>query len=490
MQYAAGLIQTFGVAWISTLYLGGLMLALLVGAAWERWQPSQCAEFLFLTVLIGATVSLLIQLQQWLQVDTGMAFWFFLPSPPLRFFGNLGQPNQLASLMCLGLLACAWLHERGRLAGWLAWGWAALLAIGLALTESRTTWVVVLLTLTALIVLRKRLTIKWNLMTSVLSWAAVFGLCVIALPHVNLWLGRATELRPLRSISTFDLRLEFWAKLWEALSRQPWFGYGWMQTSFAQFSPDPYAIVTGGTIRHAHNLLMDLGVELGFPLSLVVISVLMMWVISSVRRVKQQEQLWMMLFVAVLGVHAMLEFPLHYAYFLLPFGMMLGALNENLRFKPLTRTKPWVTTVVMAMAGLGLLITVRDYLHIEEDFFALRFEQQRLAKAADRPTSYKVLALTHLDDMMWLARVDPAKTHTEHDLDRALRTMKLLPSLIANYKLAAMYAFAGQPKQAEYWVVIMTRMNELEEKVVQNVHRQWEEQAKEYPPMAKVGWPR
>jgi O-antigen ligase len=490
MQYATGLIATFGVAWISALYLGGLMLSLLLGAAWERWRPGQCAEFLFLAVLMGATGSLLVQFQQWLRVDTGMAFWLFLPSPPSRFFGNLGQPNQLASLMCLGVLACAWLHERGRLAGWVAWGWAALLAIGLALTESRTAWLVVLIALTALIVLRKRLAIKRSLMTGALSWVAVFALCVIALPQVNLWLGRATELRAVRSISAFDLRLEYWAKLWEALSRQPWSGYGWMQTSFAQFTPDPYAMVTGGTIRHAHNLLMDLGVELGIPLGLAVSSVLVVWVISAVRRVRQREQLWMLLFVAALSVHAMLEFPLHYAYFLLPFGLMLGALNEKLGFNPLVRTRPWVAAVVMALAGLGLAVTVRDYVHIEEDFFALRFEHQRLAKAADRPSRPDVIALTHLDDMLWLARVDPSKTHTEHDLDRALRTMKLLPSLMANYKLAAMYAFAGQPQQAEYWIVVMTRMNELEKRAVQDLHRQWGEQALAYPPMAKVAWPR
>ena len=91
--------------------------------------------------------------------------------------------------------------------------------------------------------------------------------------------------------------------------------------------------------------------------------------------------------------------------------------------------------------------------------------------------------------MLWLARVDPSKTYAEKDLERALKTMKLLPSLMANYKLAAMYAFAGQPKQAEYWIVVLTRMNRLEERVVRDIRRQWDEQSAVFPSMAKVAWP-
>lgn len=489
LQYAAGLIEALGVAWISTLYLMGLMLALLVGAALERWRPGQCADFLFLAVLFGASVSLLIQLQQWLRIDPGAAFWLFIPAPPTRFSGNLGQPNQLASLLCLGVLACAWLHERRRLAGWAAWGWAALLAVGLALTESRTSWVVVLFSLAMLIVLHKRLAVKRSLMAGGLSWAGVFALCVAVLPHVDVWLGGgAAELRPLRGISILELRLENWTQLWEALLRHPWSGYGWMQTSFATFTPDPYAMVTGGTHRHAHNLLLDLLVYLGIPLGLAVCAVLTVWAVSAVRRVGTLEQLWMLLFVAALGVHALLEFPLHYAYFLLPLGLMLGALNVALKFKPVLRARLWPTAVAMALAGFGLVVTMQDYVRIEEDFFSLRFEHQKLAQAGGHAAP-DVVALTHLQDMLWLARVDPTKSHTEQDLDRALRTTKLLPSLVAKYKLAAMYAFAGQPKQAEYWIVVMTRTNRLEERVVQELRRQWDEQATAYPPMARVAWP-
>ena len=488
LQYAGGLIETRGVAWTSALYLLGLLLALLVGAAWERGQPGQCADFLFIAALIGATGSLLIQLQQWLRIDPGPLFWLFIPAPPARFHANLGQPNQLSSLLCLGVLACAWLHGRGRLPGGLAWGWAALLAVGLALTQSRTGWAIVLVALGALLLWRRRLAIPRAVLGGAFAWAALFALCVAALPHVDLWLGRASELQSLRGASTLHLRLEFWAKAWEAVLRQPWAGYGWMQASFAQFTPDPTQMVTGGTLRHTHNLVLDLLVELGLPLGLAVCALLALWAVRATRRVERLEQLWMLLFVAALGVHAMLEFPLHYAYFLLPLGRMLGALNVSLAFRPLWTSPRWPAAAALGLAGVALAITAHDYLRIEDDFFSLRFEHQKLARPAQQAAP-EVIALTQLRDMAWLARVDPVRAHTEQDLERARRTAMLLPSLMAKYKLATMYALAGQPERAQYWVVVMTRMNRLDERSVRGLQARWQEQAAHYPAMAQVAWP-
>ena len=488
LQYAAGLVESFGVAWTGALYLLGLVLALLVGAVWQRWRPGQCADFLFLAALVGATGSLLIQLQQWLRIDPGPLFWMFIPPPPSRMHANLGQPNQLSTLLCLGVLACAWLHGRGRLPGWLAWGWAVLLAGGLALTESRTGWAIVGVALGALLLWRRQLSIARPLVTAAFAWAAVFALCVLALPHVNLWLGHAQELQSLRGLSTLHLRLEFWARAWEALLRQPWTGYGWTQASLAQFTPDPAQMVTGGSLRHTHNLALDLLVELGLPLGLTVCALLALWAVSATRRVKTTEQLWMLLFVAALVVHALLEFPLHYAYFLLPAGLMLGALNVALGFRPLWTGRHWPAGLALGVAAAGLAVTAHDYLRIEDDFFALRFEQQRLARPAHQ-SAPPVMVLTHLQDAVWLARIDPGRFHSEQDIERAGRTTMLLPSMMSKYKLASMYALAGQPERAQYWLAVMVRMNRLDERAVRALQAQWEAQAVQYPLMALVRWP-
>ena len=57
-QYAFGLIFHLGVAWINALYVFGFLVALLVGSLWERSATLECADFLFWTVVFGATASL------------------------------------------------------------------------------------------------------------------------------------------------------------------------------------------------------------------------------------------------------------------------------------------------------------------------------------------------------------------------------------------------------------------------------------------------
>lgn len=336
---------------------------------------------------------------------------------------------------------------------------------------------------------RRRLAVARGVMVGAFAWASMYAVFLVAMPQINVWLGRQTQLRPLRSISNLELRLDVWLHLWEAVWSRPWLGFGWMQTSFAQFAPNPYDMVVAGTHRHAHNLLMDLLVFAGIPLGLTLCAVLVMWTIHVIRRMAQPSHLWMFLFVVALGVHALLEYPLYYAYFLLPFGLMVGALNEALQFKPVMQTGRWPLVIMMGLAAAALSITIHDYLKIEEDFFSLRFERQQLAAPSER-LAPEVISLNQLQDLMWLIRVNPGTTHSEQDLVRASRTTKLLPSTMTLYKLAAMYASAGKTQEAEYWVVVMTRLNQPSEALISELRRQWDEQASVYPDMAKIAWPK
>lgn len=489
IQYAGGLIESAGTAWTSALYLLGLTIALTVGAAWERARPGACADVLFTAVLAGALLSLLVQFQQWLRIDVGDSYWLFLPAPARRFHANLGQPNQLATLICLGVLACAWFHEKRRIPASVALGLSALLAIGLAVTESRTSWVVMMVSLSAFLVWRKRLGLSRGFIVAAGCWSAFFVGCVFALPLLNTWLGVTPEPQGVRGLGGGTMRLDIWKGVWDALLQKPWAGYGWMQTSLTQFPTDPYQVVVGDGLRHAHNLLLDLLVYLGIPMGLAVCAILVTWFWKAMRRIEQKEQLWMLLFVTAVGVHAMLEFPLHYAYFLLPIGLMVGAINTSFGFQACLQTPRWLVALLLAATGAGWVVTARDYLPIEENFFALRFERQRLA-SPDESTLPSPLVLTHLQDLLWLGRADPTKAHSDADIERALRVSKLTPSLVGQYKLAAMYALAGKPREAEYWLVITIKSNDMRARGIDELRQQWQALAAQNPSMAEVNWPR
>ena len=69
LQYAGGMTAFFGVAWINSAYLLGFVLALLVGAAWEKEAPGQCADYLFLAIGTASVCSVGLQLYQLLGLE-------------------------------------------------------------------------------------------------------------------------------------------------------------------------------------------------------------------------------------------------------------------------------------------------------------------------------------------------------------------------------------------------------------------------------------
>ena len=73
LQYSAGLIGFAGQAWMSTVFLLGLLLALLIGQRWDRACPDQLIDGLLLAICIASVASVSLQLQTWLGViDTGV----------------------------------------------------------------------------------------------------------------------------------------------------------------------------------------------------------------------------------------------------------------------------------------------------------------------------------------------------------------------------------------------------------------------------------
>jgi hypothetical protein len=104
IQYATGLIHSFGVAWTNMAFLLGLLVALLAGSAWERVSRLQCADLLFMAVVVGAVVSVGLQIHQWLDLEPAGAW--ILRSSGSRHYANMVQPNQLASLARLDASPC------------------------------------------------------------------------------------------------------------------------------------------------------------------------------------------------------------------------------------------------------------------------------------------------------------------------------------------------------------------------------------------------
>ncbi len=74
----------------------------------------------------------------------------------------------------------------------------------------------------------------------------------------------------------------------------------------------------------------------------------------------------------------MVEFPLEYAYFLIPFGLLMGMVDASLPLLPGWRVQRGMLLGVTVVLSLVLLGIVRDYFIAEQNHRMLRLESARI----------------------------------------------------------------------------------------------------------------
>ena len=138
-QWASGQIASQGDALLSSLYLGGLALALWLGrfAAAAPWR-NNAESVLAAVVVAAALISTYIALMQWLRLESLWGIFAAERGPGMRPFGNLGQPNHLATLVLMASPLAALLALRGHLKPWQLAVVLVSLGLGMVLSESRS----------------------------------------------------------------------------------------------------------------------------------------------------------------------------------------------------------------------------------------------------------------------------------------------------------------------------------------------------------------
>src|SRR5690606_38603046 len=139
---------------------------------------------------------------------------------------------------------------------------AAVLVIGVALSQSRTAWVaaIAIILYLAFYQYKGMIRLKWVYST---AWFIFFISCIVAFPLLSQLAAQAIDANVVRSRevvarATGDMsRLAIWQQMLGAIQAQPWFGYGWYQSSVAFVSISD--TVQGPVwIRSAHNFILGI----------------------------------------------------------------------------------------------------------------------------------------------------------------------------------------------------------------------------------------
>jgi len=418
LQWSSGLVSDFSVALLTTVYLLGfwVMVAMGYNLSLQSSAREQLMKQVCWLLLIIASVTSLIAMVQWLGFESSV--YGIMQLKGNRPYANFGQPNNLATFLIIGLMGALFLYEKHKASLWLLIPSSLSILFAICLTQSRTSLLVCIFICIYWVIKQYKNKPRLNFI-KLFGWAATYFLIAgyllpIIAQVMTTSVGEAvthTASLAQRAGSGHE-RLGMWMQIIHAIGERPWFGYGWNQTSVAVVESIHFNTVQVW-FNSAHNIVLDLLVWNGLPLGFLIIAYFAIWLFWLSKNAKDTISIVAILMVSAILMHAMLEFPQRYAYFLLPMGFLLGliqAQTPNLNGVSLHRN---IIRCVWLVSLIVLLLIWRDYKLFQENS-KLVFKQKPVSE--EILGSSKILILTQFQQRLdWIA-LKPQTLMSDSDL--------------------------------------------------------------------------
>lgn len=347
----------------ATAIIGAGLAVLLLAQGLSPAARSAAAEALCWGLLVTGLLSVAISLVQ--VFAPGLADGDVIARSGVvgSAVGNLRQPNHLASLMMWAAIAAVFVTEKR---GW-RWALPPLLfafVFTIVLSASRTGFIGIgMLVVWGLVDRRLSRSARLSLFATTLMLAASWWL----MAHWAAESGHAFRgTSRLAEGAGSPSRLAILRDAWALTLANPWLGVGWGEFNFA-WSLTPFPTRPIAFFDHTHNIASQLAVELGLPWAGAVLALLLWALIKAWNGAAgdgedaplRRAALMMVLAIAL---HSLLEYPLWYAYFLLPACFALGlALPAPDAARPAT-SLPGIALGALLVAGSAF--AVWDYQRI------------------------------------------------------------------------------------------------------------------------------
>ncbi|WP_147174753.1 PglL family O-oligosaccharyltransferase [Pseudomonas sp. AG1028] len=410
-QWWLGTIFFWGDAFLASAYLLFFLFSLSFssGLSDRKGLREEFISRFFIFLILAAVLSIWIAARQWLLLSGSL--WTADMPPGGRPFANMGQPNNLATLLVMGLFGVVYFYEKHRFSHIIFWMLVLVLLFGVALTQSRTPWLVFPVMLLYWVFKYRR-----DFRLTRFGFASMVGLyacMVVLLPTISstLLLSSANPYERMQSLE----RLDLWWQLLHAVLNGPLWGYGWNQVSVAQAHISqayPVSLMT----EHSHNILLDILLWNGPVVGSAVILFLGGWLFQVLRRSRSIESLCSVMAASVVILHGMLEYPLEYAFLLLPVGLLLGvAVSEDSVVKTIKVPSSFQYGIVCVLAML-LFWAWSEYRVVEEEHRLMRFETAKIGSVQSNHIAPPVQLFTQLREFIRFVRTPAEPGMSEEDL--------------------------------------------------------------------------
>lgn len=460
VQWSCGLVFDLSTALLSTFYLLGFWFMILAGynLSLDQKKREQIFSGFSLLIIIISLFTSLIAIFQWLNIESHLIYTLHLIGN--RPYGNFGQPNNMATFLIIGLLGCLYLYEKHKVTLWLLLPSALIILFTIALSQSRTSWIVFPFLLIYWMVKQFGKQKRFRFVQGLLWCLAFFLIAGLILPYITQFIEFSTNTE-ITETSSFVARagsgherIGMWIQILHAIAQQPWLGYGWSQTSVAVVDSIQYGTVHVW-FNSAHNVLLDIIIWNGIPIGIVIIAYFACWFVWLNQQAKETISIIAIMMVCTVLIHAMLEFPQRYAYFLLTCGFLLGIIQAQ---TPVLKGIVLNKQVFRLIWGISVILLVaiwRDYnVYVTNSNLLFKNKQPN----AEVLGSNQIFVLTQFEQRLKWIEMKPETTLSDADLAVWGSFVKNKATPYNLRKYAQLLAYNGKVEQAKQQIFILQHL--------------------------------
>jgi O-antigen ligase len=433
--------------WLGGGFLLAAFMATHAGYGFTRAKLTETAlRWMAGALIVGGLFAVFSQVIQLFHLETRVSPFVVAYNVTVerRPFGNMAQANHLATYIAFAMAGALFLVQTRRLALSIWLLISTIFAVGLALTVSRGPWLQMGVIVVAGFWMafaqirnepqRRRSNREWivPIVLAVLFFV-VNALIRWANVHYHLELGQSAAER-FKDAGQIAPRLALWKYGWTMFRTHPLLGVGW-----GEFPSYQYELVKtlGGVeiANNSHDIFIDLLAKTGLIGIAIVLFGLITWLIRVVRAPQSAARVFGVALIGVLTMHALVEYPQQYMFFLLPAMFVFGLLETRpLRLVP-ARLSLGVFVVVV-FGGLASLYPVyRDYARAEVLYYGSRPAEQYSADPSFLFQAWGEYGMATLQPMN--------ATNLPHKLAMHRQAIALLPGETVLRRYAVLQALSG-----------------------------------------------
>ena len=438
VQYALGWIPTS--IEFTLLGIGYLLAALMVGVLVRIWVNAGFAHELlhaFLTAVL--VVALLNAVVLCVQASPWSTYFepFIEVGNPQRPGGIISQPNIVGTWCVCGLVALVFLSKEPLEKAAPVSLWRILAMVLLLWAINTTLSRIALIEILALSILcgffRKRCGIS-KVWVGLPLWQACVHFAAVVFQGV----------KPGSEISIYNrftesnqTRFDIYNGVAHIIQDNPVWGIGWRQFQWVQMSyPE-----LDGALDHAHNLLLQIQLELGLAGTVGLLAFVLYWFKQKPWSSSRPAAVVGLMVAAMFGLHSMTEYPLWYAPSLFAFSIAVAFIGHQpvITLKPIHKIFPFAW-----MAYLLLVAWVYvDHKLAYERVFQFMLNPHAVAQQDTHSFWFRTY-----DDYLELQNTEVDESNYALHTDKIIQLTNYLTPAMPLHDLLKVYVFSHQDQRA------------------------------------------